>query len=52
MLFDTIRAYAALLRETKRIAEADPLEKRAKAVIFLGEARPLPKAPLAKKKSR
>ena len=43
MLFDVMRVYAALLRESKRVAEAEPLEKRVKAVIFQGEARPLPK---------
>ena len=49
MLFDVMRVYAALLRESKRVTEAEPLEKRVKAVIFQGEARPLPKTPAAKR---
>ena len=42
MLFETMRMYAALLREDKRVSEADLLDKRMKAVIMQGEARPPP----------
>lgn len=52
MLFEIMRVYAVLLRESKKVAEAEPLEKRVKAVIFQGEARPLPKNPPVKRPRR
>ena len=51
---EPMRVQAAILKDAGRNAEAQAYEARVKAVIFKGEARPLPpkKAPAAKAKAR
>jgi tetratricopeptide (TPR) repeat protein len=44
VLFESLRVYAALLRDENRLREAQQYESRVKSVIMSGPARPLPPA--------